>query len=61
MFLLHSVVPYELAVATGDLWNAGTEANIYVTLYGERGDTGVRQLVSDEDNKKFRMGQVQKM
>ena len=25
-------------------WNAGTDANVFITLYGEHGDTGVRQL-----------------
>ncbi|KAJ6662119.1 hypothetical protein lerEdw1_012584 [Lerista edwardsae] len=35
---------YIVSVHTGDLWGAETFANLYVTLYGERGDTGVRKL-----------------
>ncbi|KAK3777632.1 hypothetical protein RRG08_021747 [Elysia crispata] len=38
------VIKYEVSVLTGDLWNAGTEANVYLTIYGDRGDSGVRQL-----------------
>lgn len=43
---------------TGDIWNAGTDANVYLTVYGERGDTGVRQLLRKDDLKKFQKGQV---
>lgn len=35
---------YRITTVTGDYWNAGTSANVFVTLYGEHGDTGVRQL-----------------
>ncbi|KAH0617714.1 hypothetical protein JD844_016213 [Phrynosoma platyrhinos] len=35
---------YIISVHTGDLWGAETFANLYVTVYGERGDTGVRKL-----------------
>ena len=41
-----SVVRYNVSVATGNLWGASTEANVYMTMYGDRGDTGVRQLYS---------------
>ncbi|XP_013396607.1 lipoxygenase homology domain-containing protein 1 isoform X2 [Lingula anatina] len=39
------VFKYSVQVFTGDVYNAGTEANVYMTIYGERGDTGVRQLI----------------
>lgn len=29
---------------TGDVRGAGTDANVYVILYGSHGDTGKRQL-----------------
>lgn len=48
---------YDIQVVTGDLWNAGTEANVYVTIYGKYGDTGVRQLYHPS-LRKFHMGQV---
>ncbi|XP_053384453.1 lipoxygenase homology domain-containing protein 1-like isoform X6 [Mercenaria mercenaria] len=37
-------IKYEIIVYTGDKFGAGTNANVYVTLYGEHGDTGKRAL-----------------
>ena len=51
-------VQYRISVLTGGLWNAGTEAEVYITVYGERGDTGVRHLLNDGPGDKFRKGQV---
>lgn len=56
--LLLSVTVYEVHVTTGDLWNAGTEADVYISIYGEKGDTGSRQLVRSQKPKKFLKGQV---
>ncbi|XP_055956181.1 lipoxygenase homology domain-containing protein 1 [Patella vulgata] len=50
------VVTYEATVTTGDLWNSGTHANVYLTIYGDRGDTGVRQLKPAKANS-FQQGQ----
>ncbi|KAM9025480.1 oxygen-regulated protein 1 [Ara ararauna] len=52
------VTVYEVHVTTGDLWNAGTEADVYVSVYGERGDTGSRQLLRSQKSKKFLKGQT---
>ncbi|RXM33198.1 Oxygen-regulated protein 1 [Acipenser ruthenus] len=49
---------YEAHVVTGDLWNAGTEANVYITVYGEKGDTGSRQLLNSRKPIKFCKGQT---
>ncbi|NWI91847.1 LOXH1 protein, partial [Pitta sordida] len=38
------VYKYVVSVHTGDCWGAETFANVYITLYGKRGDTGVRKL-----------------
>ncbi|NXC47424.1 LOXH1 protein, partial [Penelope pileata] len=35
---------YVVSVHTGDRWGAETFANVYITIYGKRGDTGVRNL-----------------
>ncbi|XP_069075312.1 lipoxygenase homology domain-containing protein 1-like [Pleurodeles waltl] len=35
---------YYVSVYTGDHWGAETFANVYLTIYGERGDTGARKL-----------------
>ncbi|KFP76822.1 Lipoxygenase homology domain-containing protein 1, partial [Acanthisitta chloris] len=32
--------------------NAGTEADVYISVYGERGDTGSRQLLRSQKSKK---------
>ena len=40
---------YEIKVYTGDVSGAGTDANVFVNVFGEFGDTGKRQL-----SKKFR-------
>ncbi|KAJ7410553.1 hypothetical protein BTVI_53174 [Pitangus sulphuratus] len=52
------VTVYEVHVTTGDLWNAGTEADVYISVYGERGDTGSRQLLRSQKSKKFLKGQT---
>lgn len=56
--LLLAVTVYEVHVTTGELWNAGTEADVYISVYGERGDTGSRQLLRSQKSKKFLKGQV---
>ncbi|NXG12561.1 LOXH1 protein, partial [Sakesphorus luctuosus] len=38
--------------------NAGTEADVYISVYGERGDTGSRQLLKSQKSKKFLKGQT---
>ncbi|XP_070194990.1 lipoxygenase homology domain-containing protein 1-like isoform X2 [Littorina saxatilis] len=52
------VIKYEVSVVTGNLWNAGTDANVYLTVYGDRGDTGVRQLFSSNRDHVFNKGQT---
>lgn len=59
-FHLFSVAVYNVQVVTGDLWNAGTEADIYISIYGEKGDTGSRQLHRSKKPKKYVKGQVSK-
>uniref|UniRef100_A0A1I8FS84 PLAT domain-containing protein n=1 Tax=Macrostomum lignano TaxID=282301 RepID=A0A1I8FS84_9PLAT len=57
---------YTLEVHTGDLYNAGTSAAVTVTLHGDLGDTGPRELLFDRvDDKDFQVapfmkGQVDK-
>ena len=48
-----------IQVYTGDISQAGTDANVYITVFGERGDTGVRQLTHSKTHKnKFERGNV---
>ncbi|XP_059580075.1 oxygen-regulated protein 1 [Alligator mississippiensis] len=52
------VTVYEVHVITGELWNAGTEADVYISIYGENGDTGSRQLRRSKKPTKFLKGQT---
>jgi len=59
MFDCVSVVTYEVTVTTGELWNAGTDAAVSLTMFGELGDTGSRRLRRSRNHQKmFRAGQV---
>uniref|UniRef100_A0A8C6Y609 Lipoxygenase homology PLAT domains 1 n=1 Tax=Naja naja TaxID=35670 RepID=A0A8C6Y609_NAJNA len=49
---------YEVHVITGMIWGAGTDANIYLSIYGERGDTGERHLKYSNNLNKFEKKQV---
>ncbi|XP_075870025.1 lipoxygenase homology domain-containing protein 1 [Nelusetta ayraudi] len=48
---------YEVHVFTGTMWGAGTDANVYVNIYGETGDTGERRLRKSNNLNKFEKGQ----
>nr|XP_033789545.1 oxygen-regulated protein 1 isoform X2 [Geotrypetes seraphini] len=52
------VTKYEVHVVTDDVWNAGTEANVYICVYGERGDSGSRLLFRSNKTRKFLKGQT---
>ncbi|KAG8520692.1 Lipoxygenase homology domain-containing protein 1, partial [Galemys pyrenaicus] len=56
--LVFPVTVYEVHVATGDIWNAGTVANIYISICGEKGDTGSRQLFRSKSSFNFLRGQT---
>lgn len=47
-----------MSVFTGSMWGAGTDANVYVNIYGESGDTGERFLRKSNYLNKFESGQV---
>jgi len=38
------LIKYKIEVTTGDRRGAGTDANVFVTVYGENGDSGQRKL-----------------
>uniref|UniRef100_A0A4W6C1W7 Lipoxygenase homology PLAT domains 1 n=1 Tax=Lates calcarifer TaxID=8187 RepID=A0A4W6C1W7_LATCA len=52
-----SVNSYEVHVFTGTMWGAGTDANVYINIYGEVGDTGERRLRKSNNLNKFEKGQ----
>jgi len=50
---------YEVHIFTGDIKSAGTDANVFITIFGEYGDTGERQLSkSSTYSDKFERGHV---
>lgn len=52
---------YKVSVMTGDVYGAGTDANVFLTVYGDQGDTGERKLRKSETNgNKFERGSVRK-
>ncbi|XP_071795423.1 lipoxygenase homology domain-containing protein 1-like [Asterias amurensis] len=58
---LLSTTSYHVSVKTGDERAAGTDANVYVKLFGEDGDTGMIPLKQSENTKnKFEKGRTDK-
>ncbi|KAJ7993944.1 hypothetical protein DPEC_G00259930 [Dallia pectoralis] len=52
---------YVVYVRTGDMYGGGTDANVYLTIYGDQGDTGERKLSKSESTRnKFERGAVDK-
>uniref|UniRef100_A0A8B9L468 Lipoxygenase homology domains 1b n=1 Tax=Astyanax mexicanus TaxID=7994 RepID=A0A8B9L468_ASTMX len=53
----HLKVTYELSVFTGDMMGVGTDAHVFINIYGEKGDTGERPLKKSNNVNKFERGQ----
>ena len=54
-----SVLQYHVSVHTGTRRGAGTDANVFLNIFGEQGDTGERPLTVSKTNKnKFERGNV---
>lgn len=53
-----AVNTYEVCVFTGDMMGAGTDAKVYINIYGENGDTGEHYLKNSDNINKFERGQV---
>ncbi|KAM7126032.1 lipoxygenase homology domain-containing protein 1 isoform 1-T1 [Molossus nigricans] len=49
---------YQVQVITGNVAKAGTGANVFLTIYGEYGDTGERPLKNSDKSSKFQPGQT---
>ena len=48
---------YTVRVFTGDKWGAGTDANVFIAMTGELGDSGERQLDDSGNANKFERNQ----
>ncbi len=53
-------IPYVVKVYTGDFKNAGTDAKVFLTIYGKIADSGERKLKESENRNKFERKQVRK-
>ena len=49
---------YLIKVRTGDVRGAGTDANVYLQLFGNQDDTGIIQLKSSNNRNKWERAQV---
>lgn len=50
---------YHVEVFTGDQAKAGTDANVFLCIHGNKGDTGLRRLMASKTNSnKFEQGNV---
>ncbi|RDD42008.1 Lipoxygenase homology domain-containing protein 1 [Trichoplax sp. H2] len=55
----YPIVIYEVSVHTGNKMGGGTDANVFIKIYGELGDSGYRPLKSSKShNNKFERNQV---
>jgi hypothetical protein len=52
------IVKYNVAVHTGKDAGSETKSNVYLTMFGTRGDSGKRELILSNNNAKFRAGQI---
>ena len=50
-FFFLAATSYLVSVRTGDVRGAGTDANVFVQIFGAKGDTGKLQLRSAENTK----------
>ena len=56
--LFFTVLKYHVMVYTGEDDGSDTDANVYLNIYGEKGDTGKRVLLVSNNDHKFRSGQI---
>lgn len=57
-----AVKQYKVHVFTGNVSGAGTDANVFLTMFGEVGDSGERKLVKSETHRnKFERNHVRQI
>lgn len=49
-FLFPTDTKYKVTVYTGNKKGAGTDANVYIVLFGENGDSGQKNLDDSRNN-----------
>lgn len=58
MLVLGAVKQYQVKIYTGDKSGAGCDSNIFLTVYGQFGDTGEREVDKSNNFNKFERNQV---
>lgn len=54
-----SVIKYRITICTGDVSGSGTDATVFLTVFGDLGDTGERlMIISQNTVNKFEKGNV---
>ena len=54
-----SAKTYTVEVFTGDIKGGGTDANVFISIFGDKGDSGERALRNSETNRdKFERNKV---
>ncbi|XP_071837899.1 uncharacterized protein [Apostichopus japonicus] len=53
-----AVIKYQVLVTTGNYWGAGLDGKVYITLIGERGDSGPRLLYKSNRANPFEKGRT---
>ena len=60
--MFYSASLYDVHVYTGDVRGSGTNSNVFMTIYGDKGDTGERELKKSETHfDKFERNQVRNL
>jgi hypothetical protein len=54
LFYYFSVVPYEVTITTGDVPEAGTDATLYMKVFGANGATS--EVLLDKLSERFERG-----
>ena len=58
-FRVCAATSYHVSVKTGKQPRAGTDANVFIKIFGSKGDTGKLKLMSSENTKnKFEAGRI---
>ena len=55
------MINYSVSTQTSDVMGAATDSIVFVTLYGEHGDSGERKLRKSDNMNKFERGQVKSL
>jgi hypothetical protein len=57
--LIKATTTYTVHVVTGDIFNAGTDANVHIVLFGTSSDTGALKLTESQSfRNKFERGHI---